>query len=119
MEKKAHRPTLKTIAQQVGITANTVSLALRGSPLVADQTRMRVLEAAKQLGYVQDLQASSLRKGQSKIIALVFGDISNPLYTIKMKKLEDIFRKEGYQILFSIQKKRMTRSGNMRECVLP
>ena len=99
MEKKAHRPTLKTIAQQVGITANTVSLALRGSPLVADQTRMRVLEAAKQLGYVQDLQASSLRKGQSKIIALVFGDISNPLYTIKMKKLEDIFRKEGYQIL--------------------
>lgn len=99
MEKKAHRPTLKTIAQKVGITANTVSLALRGSPLVADKTRMRVLEVAKELGYVQDMQASSLRRGQSRIIALVFGDIANPLYTIKMKKLEDIFRKAGYQIL--------------------
>lgn len=99
MDKKAHRPTLKSIAQEIGMTANTVSLALRGSPRVTEATRARVLEAAKAQGYVQDMQASSLRKGQSRIIALVFGDISNPLYSIKMKKLEEVLRREGYQIL--------------------
>ncbi|MDD6143914.1 MAG: LacI family DNA-binding transcriptional regulator [bacterium] len=99
MEKKSQRPTLKSIAQEIGMTANTVSLALRGSPRVTEATRARVLEAAKAQGYVQDMQASSLRKGQSQIIALVFGDIANPLYSIKMKKLEEVLRKEGYQIL--------------------
>lgn len=99
MEKKAQRPTLKSIAQEIGMTANTVSLALRGSPRVTEATRARVLKAAKAQGYVQDMQASSLRKGQSKIIALVFGDIANPLYSIKMKKLEKVLRNEGYQIL--------------------
>lgn len=99
MGMKNQRPTIKTIAQEIGMTANTVSLALRGSPRVTETTRARVLQAAKEQGYLQDMQASSLRRGQSKIIALIFGDIANPLYTIKMKKLENVLRKEGYQIL--------------------
>ena len=81
------------------MTANTVSLALRGSPRITEATRARVLATAKAQGYVQDMQASSLRKGQSKIIALVFSDIANPLYAIKIKKLEEVLRQEGYQIL--------------------
>ena len=36
----AARPTLKTVAQAVGVTANTVSLALRGSPLVAEKCEL-------------------------------------------------------------------------------
>lgn len=96
---KNQRPTIKTIAQEIGVTANTVSLALRGSPRVTETTRARVLKAAKEQGYLQDMQASALRRGQSKIIALIFGDIANPLYTIKMKKLENVLRREGYQIL--------------------
>lgn len=35
-------PTLKSIAQRVGTTANTVSLALRDSPLVAQATKARI-----------------------------------------------------------------------------
>ena len=99
MNRKPQRPTIKTIAQEIGMTANTVSLALRGSPRITEATRARVLATAKAQGYVQDMQASSLRKGQSKIIALVFSDIANPLYAIKRKKLEEVLRQEGYQIL--------------------
>ena len=77
MNRKPQRPTIKTIAQEIGMTANTVSLALRGSPRITEATRARVLATAKAQGYVQDMQASSLRKGQSKIIALVFSDYSS------------------------------------------
>ena len=98
MDKKIQRPTIKTIAQEIGMTANTVSLALRGSKRVTEATRNRVLEVAKAQGYVQDMQAAGLRRGQSRIIALVFSDIANPLYAIKIKKLEGVLRKAGYQI---------------------
>lgn len=99
MTKEANRPTLKTIAQALGVTANTVSLALKGSPRVKEETRKRVLEVAQEQGYVRDMLASSLREGQSRTIALIFGDIGNPLYAIRIKKLEKIFRLNGYQIL--------------------
>lgn len=53
----AARPTLKTVAQAVGVTANTVSLALRGSPLVAEKTKTAILAEARRQGYQHDAAA--------------------------------------------------------------
>ena len=53
----AARPTLKTVAQAVGVTANTVSLALRGSPLVAEKTKAAILAEARRQGYQHDAAA--------------------------------------------------------------
>ena len=71
-------PTLKSIAQRVGTTANTVSLALRDSPLVAQATKARIQAAAREMGYVQNAIAGSLRSGRTNTIAVVMGDIANP-----------------------------------------
>jgi LacI family transcriptional regulator len=43
--------TQKQIAQQVGVTQQLVALALQNSPRVADATRARIWDAARQLGY--------------------------------------------------------------------
>jgi LacI family transcriptional regulator len=43
--------TQQTIADRLGISASTVSLALRGAPQVAEETRVRVREIADELGY--------------------------------------------------------------------
>lgn len=45
----APRGMFLTIAEQVGVSRNTVSLKLRGNAGVADGTRDRVLVAAKEL----------------------------------------------------------------------
>lgn len=42
---------LRDIAQYLGISVSTVSLALRESPQIAEETRERVIDAAQQLGY--------------------------------------------------------------------
>jgi LacI family transcriptional regulator len=93
------RATIKTIAKEANLTANTVSLALRDSPLVKPETKQLIIEIAERQGYVPNVTAESLRLGHSKLIALIFGDIGNPLFAIKTKKIEDALRKCGYQVM--------------------
>lgn len=45
------RVTMSTIAHELGVSKNTVSLALRHDPQIPAATRERVQEAAKRLGY--------------------------------------------------------------------
>lgn len=44
-------PNMTDIAKAAGVSKNTVSLALRGSPKVSAVTRRRIEKAAKSLGY--------------------------------------------------------------------
>lgn len=45
------RPTIKTIAEALGVSAATVSMALRGHPRISLPTRQRVEQKARELGY--------------------------------------------------------------------
>ncbi len=92
-------PTLKSIAERTGYTANTVSQALRNSPSVAQETRDQIRAVAREMGYVHNVVASSLRSGRTHTVALVFGDVSNMLFAIKIRELEEALRKRGYQVL--------------------
>ncbi|WP_340146972.1 LacI family DNA-binding transcriptional regulator [Halomonas sp. PA16-9] len=58
----ASRPTLKTIADQVGVTVSAVSLALRNDLRISQATRERIQQAAKELGYVYNRHAAGLRE---------------------------------------------------------
>lgn len=72
--------TIRDIAQDSGVSRSTVSLVLQDSPLVADQTRERVRESAKRLGYVYNRAAASLRGARSGNFGLIISSISNPYF---------------------------------------
>ncbi|MDD3334190.1 MAG: LacI family DNA-binding transcriptional regulator [Eubacteriales bacterium] len=91
------RPTIRTVAQAVGVAPNTVSLALQDSPLVANETKRKVLEEAERQGYQRDALAQALRSGRSHSIALAFVDVANPLFAMRIKALSLAFRKLNYQ----------------------
>ncbi len=97
MEKT--KPTIKTIAREAGVTANTVSLALRDSKLVTADTKARILAIARSQGYVPNVLAESLRSGRSRTVALVFGNLFNPLFAMKTQKMEHLLRTLKYQVL--------------------
>src|SRR3546814_13626659 len=65
------RPTSFDVAERAGVSQSTVSRALRNSPGVNAETRARVAAAARELGYVVDRHASSIRLKSSETIALV------------------------------------------------
>lgn len=65
------RVTLKTIAEVTGLSLSTVSLSLRGGTTLKQETRDKVSEAARTLGYVPDRAGVRLRTGKTNVIALV------------------------------------------------
>ncbi len=67
------RVTLKTIADLTGLSLSTVSLSLRGGTTLKQETRDKVNEAARTLGYVPDRAGVRLRTGKTNVLALVLG----------------------------------------------
>ncbi|MDX8463168.1 LacI family DNA-binding transcriptional regulator [Mesorhizobium humile] len=58
-------PTIKTLAAHTGYSIGTISKALRGSPVVTEQTREAILAAAKELGYQANARGMALRTGKT------------------------------------------------------
>ena len=71
---------LSTIADRLGVSTATVSLALRDSPDVAERTRQKVKAEAEALGYIHNRRAASLRTQRSGIVGVVVHDVMNPFY---------------------------------------
>jgi len=77
----AGRVTLVDVARHADVSRATASLVLRDSPLVADETRRRVQDSMRQLGYVYHRAAATLRTRRSHTVGLVVTDITNPFYS--------------------------------------
>ncbi|MEO1419311.1 MAG: LacI family DNA-binding transcriptional regulator, partial [Bacteroidota bacterium] len=71
---------LSTIGEALNVSTATVSLALRDSPLVADATKEKVKAYAREIGYIYNRRAASLRTSKSGILGVVVHDIMNPFY---------------------------------------
>ena len=72
--------TVTDIANAIGVSRATVSLVLRGSPLVHADTRARVEAELKRQRYVYNRSAANLRRRTSSSVALVINDLSNPFF---------------------------------------
>lgn len=97
------RVTIKDIAQRTNVTAQTVSRVLRGVDYVAEETRQRVLQAARELNYIPSYAAKALRNGMSQSIAIVFDSLRNVYFSIMIDHLRKEIVANGYsvQLIFS------------------
>lgn len=68
---QARQPSMADVARTAGVSAQTVSRALRDAPNVNPETRRRVLAAVEQLGYRFNNAARVLSSGRSHTIGLV------------------------------------------------
>lgn len=67
----ASRVTIDDIAQRTSTSPSTVSLVLRNRPGVGDETRQRVLEVARQLGYKRRLPAAATSGQATRTVGLL------------------------------------------------
>lgn len=86
------KPTIRDIAEQLGISQAAVSLALRGKAGVSAQTRERVLAAAQTLHY--SLPERTQRSGGGAI-ALLVSEADGPLRGSVLQALADLCARSG------------------------
>lgn len=91
-----NRATLADIARACGVSAATVSLALRGNTLVNAATRERVVRESERQGYVRNRGAANLRQQVSSSIALVINDLSNPFFAEFAAGVDEALGAAGY-----------------------
>ena len=66
------RPAASTdVANLAGVSQKTVSRVMNGEPYVKEEVRLRVLQAAQQLGYRRNNAARALNSGRTRRIGLV------------------------------------------------
>lgn len=70
------RPSLKTIARELGMSVTTVSRALAGGERISAETIRRVRETAARLGYVRNLDGVKLRTGRSLVVFALLASAS-------------------------------------------
>ena len=95
------RPTQKDIAKLAQVSQATVSLVLNGisDGSVPQVTQRKILRAAKRLGYVPNRVAQSLRTQQTKTIACIVPDITNPFYPALERGAQKSSEINGYDVL--------------------
>jgi len=79
MAKKT-KVTLDDVAEIAGVSAITVSRALRRPEMVSDRVRARIDSAVKKLGYVPNPAAQLLATGRSNVIGVVIPSVTNNVF---------------------------------------
>ena len=93
-------PTILDVAKQAGVAPITVSRVINNSGYISQATRERVEAAVKELGYVPNTLARGLRSKQTKTLALVVTDITNPYFTLMARGVEDIAGASSYSVVY-------------------
>ena len=94
--KKSKRVTMKDIAKATGFTVNTVSHALKDLKDISEETKTIIRKKAHEMGYLTDMLAVSMRSGVTHTLAIIIPDIANPFFSTKVKEMDKVLRKNGY-----------------------
>ncbi len=91
--------TIKILAEKLKLSRATVSKALSDSYEISQATKSRVLAMAAKLNYAPNPYASSLRKKNSKTIAVVIPEVADSFFAQAINGIEATAQDKGYHVL--------------------
>jgi LacI family transcriptional regulator len=101
------RIKIRDIAQRSGVSVSTVSLILNNKPGISEETRVRVLEVADEMGYPLKHTPGPARTpslGTIGMVVKIDPDLppqANPFYSKVIAGIEDACRQRGINLLFT------------------
>lgn len=98
--KRPPAVTMRDVAARVGVSAMTVSRALRGDGGIAEPTRQRVLTEVAALGYRRNDLARQLRTGSAhELVGLVVTNLANHFYSQLAVGMEEVATEHGVGVV--------------------
>ena len=93
------KASIQAVAKEAGVSVSTVSRTFAKPELVLPQTRAKVMEAAKRLGFRISRSAAALKSGQSfRVAMLISGDVTTWFNANVYAGLDDVLHAAGYDI---------------------
>ena len=99
--------TIRDVAREAGVSIATVSNALNGSDVVKPKTREHVMEAARRLNYIPNVNGRQLRATQTHNIGLFVTSMTGSYYADMADSIHYLCQKHGYELqIFIIDENR-------------
>ena len=108
----ARASSVKDVAARAGVSLGTVSNVLNRPERVSPETRGRVEQAMRDLGFVRNESARQLRAGRSRTIAYVLLDARNPFFTDVAEGAERAAEAAGLSLFLCHSDNRASREGD-------
>ena len=112
------RPTIRDIAERAGVSKSLVSLVMRGEPMVREDKRRRVLQAAGELGYPTAAAPPAAPLRASRTVAVLVADLRNPLLVDVVERAAEVLDDAGLSAVVTTAV-RPSRSGPDRRPEVP
>ncbi|HKZ66646.1 MAG TPA: LacI family DNA-binding transcriptional regulator [Chitinophagaceae bacterium] len=93
--------TIYDIAKHLNISATTVSRGLKDHPAINKNTRKKIFEAAKHLGYRSNTFASSLRSKKTFTLGVIVPRLNSYFMSAALAGMEDAASRENYNLIIS------------------
>lgn len=96
---KTNLASINDIAKALGVSASTVSRALKDHPDISETTRNKIKEFALKVNYRPNALALSLKQQKSKTIGIVIPEIIHHFFSSIISGIEDIAYNKGYRVM--------------------
>ncbi|NOU04889.1 MAG: LacI family DNA-binding transcriptional regulator [Hyphomicrobiaceae bacterium] len=90
---------MSDVAKAAGVSAMTVSRALKHDGRIAPTTRTRILKIVADLGYVPDRIAGSFSSRRSGFVGVLVPSLNNPHFAETAAGLDEVLTRGGLQLL--------------------
>ncbi len=95
-----NRVTMEDVAARAGVSRALVSIVFRGVPGASDETRARVLAAARELDYRPDTSASRLGRGRTRMLGVTFA-VGHAFHGELIRSLYQEADRAAYEVVLS------------------
>lgn len=89
------------VARLAGVSSATVSRTLANPDMVAEKTRLKVMEAVTRTGYTPNIAARNLRVRKSMMVLVVVPDIGNPFFAEVLRGIDETLVANGYGLIIA------------------
>jgi DNA-binding LacI/PurR family transcriptional regulator len=105
MKNRLSKFTIHDLAADLSLAPGTVSKILNGKGNIPAETRNRVLQRAKEVGYVANHSARVLKAEHTWTIGIVFSDIASfglehPFFGSIIQAFKNFIEDKGYEMVF-------------------
>src|SRR5688572_17495698 len=93
--------TIYDIAEALSLSPATISRGLKDHPAIRKDTRKRILDKAREMGYQQNMFASNLRRSRTNTIGVIVPRLNSYFMSVVIAGMEKVANAAGYNLIIS------------------